>query len=81
MMAKTSSPARHFLMSVVFVTGDTEVSELEIDEGVGGNGQQGYQANDKGIARNADGVWAAFPCKATEGCEINGEQDDDSHKI
>ena len=40
MMAKTSRPAKHFLMSVIFVAGGTEVSELEVDEGIGGDGKQ-----------------------------------------
>ena len=73
-MAKTNSPARQFLMRDVFVVEDTEVSELQVDEGSGGDSQQGDEAGDQGVACDTDGVRAAFFCKAVVGREINAEQ-------
>ena len=74
MIVNINSPTRHFFMRDVFVALDTEVSELEIDEGIGGNGEKSDEAGEQGIARNADGVRAAFTCDATIGCEIDAEK-------
>ena len=49
-MVKTNTPTMHFLKSDVFVAVDMDVSELEIDEGVGGDGEKGDQAGDDSIA-------------------------------
>ena len=80
-MAKSSSPARHFLKSDVLVVVATEVSELEVDEGAGRDGQQGDQAGDEGIAWNADGIRATFSCEAAIGGEINPKQNNDGEDV
>ena len=58
----------------LLVVEDTEVSELQVDEGSGGDGEQCDEAGDQGVARDTDGVRAAFFCKAVVGREINAEQ-------
>lgn len=73
---KINSPTRHFFIRVVFVELDTEVSELEVDEGIGGDGEKGDEAGEKGIARNADGIRAAFSCEASIGREIDAEENE-----
>ena len=61
-------------MRDVFVALDTEVLKLEVDEGIGGDGEKGDEAGEKCIARNADGIRAAFSCEASIGSEIDAEQ-------
>ena len=80
-MTKTSSPAKHFLMSDTFVAVDTRDLELKVDERVGRDGQQGDQAGDEGIAWNADEVRTAFSGEASIGSEIDAEQNDNGDDI
>ena len=80
-MTKTSSPARHFLMSDAFVAVDTRCLELKVDERVGRDGQQGDQAGYEGIAWNADEVRTAFSGEASIGSEIDAEQNDNGNDI
>ena len=81
MMAKTTRPTKHFLMSDVVVLLDTEVLELKVNEGVGGDSQQGDQAGDEGIAGNADGVRTAFSREAAINSKINAEENDDGDDV
>ena len=60
-------------MSVVFVVVDTRCLELEIDERVGGDGEQGNQADDEGIAWNTDEIRTACSGEASIGREIDAE--------
>ena len=55
--------------------------ELKINKGIGGYGEKRDEAGDKGIARNADGIWTAFACETEIGGEINSEQNDDGGDI
>ena len=75
-MTKTSSPAKHFLMSDTFVAVDTRDLELKVDERVGRDGQQGDQAGYEGIAWNTDEVWTAFSGEASIGREIDAEENE-----
>ncbi len=80
-MAKTSSPARHFLMSDAFVAVDTRCLELEVDERVGRNGQQGDQAGNEGIAWNADEIRTTFSGEAFIDSEIDAEKNDNGDDV
>ncbi len=80
-MAKSSSPAKLFLISDAVVVVDTGFLELEVDEGVGGDGQQGDQTGNEDIAWNADGIRATFSCEAAIGGEINPKQNNDGEDV
>ena len=81
MIENINSPTRHFFMRDVCVALDTDVLELEVDEGIGGDGEKGDQAGEQGIARNADGVRATFSCNAAIGRKIDAEQNQYGYNI
>lgn len=72
-ITNVNSPTKHFLMIDTFVAVGTRSLELEVDERVRRNGQQGNQAGEESIAWNADEVRTAFCGEASIDSKVDAE--------
>ena len=64
-----------------FREGGHVFSELQVDEGVGRDGEQGDKTSDNSVAWNADCVWTAFTSETSISREIDTEQNENGDNI